>query len=166
MSELIAELLAAHQDFGLYSDAGGDTHYVCACDKSKRPGNHRDHLADVIAAHLVGVVDGLREEASRAVRAEVLIGPMGPNSRAIHDRGGCVSPNLTEADTAADAVLAVVREALTGHPARSGGAVGDAGGGVAESDGGDAEGAQAGYTLGDYMAEVDERIARLEGRQG
>lgn len=64
-------VLAEHEDYGLYSDAGGDTHYVCACDKVKRPGNHRAHIAAALHA---AVARRLADEGTREVSA-----------RAIHD---------------------------------------------------------------------------------
>lgn len=62
--DALAEVLAVHEDYGLYSEAGGDTHYVCACDEVKRPGTHRAHLADALAAHVRAERAGALREAA------------------------------------------------------------------------------------------------------
>ena len=70
---IAARVLGDHEDYGLYSDAGGATHYVCACDKEKRKGTHRAHVAAVLVEAGIGDVSirtTWRVEFERAEEAE------------------------------------------------------------------------------------------------
>lgn len=67
MVEVLAEVLAKHEDFGLYSEFGGDTHYVCSCDRMMRPGSHRAHVAQALAAAGFGYVASVERERDEAL---------------------------------------------------------------------------------------------------
>lgn len=113
------------------------------------------HVADAIAAHLAEVLGGLREDVARAdwLRQQELASGR-PIEGVTEDFAWRMTPrHVRDAYCCvADAVLAVVVEALTGHPARSGGAVGDDRGEVAESPADDLGGPQIGYMLGEREA--------------
>lgn len=112
-------------------------------------------VADAIAAHLAEVVGGLREDVARTM-AEMEPGEEWPSNETL---GGSLTGTRDDEYRdahldQADAVLAVVVEALTGHPARSGGAVGDDSAEVALGEGDEILGPQIG-------SDGAEREARL-----